>query len=127
MSPIALVVGVLAAGGAYLILQRGIVRVTLGFVLLGHAANVLLLASGGLERRGVPIVGASDVPGDPLPQAFVLTAIVIGFGLTAFLLALAFRAGDLFGGDDTEPGGDADDRTGSDEPLEPAEHAEERP
>ena len=116
MSPVALIVGVLAAAGAYLILQRGIVRVALGFVLLGHAANVLLLASGGLDRRGVPIIGASETPGDPLPQAFVLTAIVIGFGLTAFLLALAFRAAALFGGDDTEPGGD----TGGAGDTEPA-------
>ncbi|HSL11727.1 MAG TPA: NADH-quinone oxidoreductase subunit K [Actinomycetota bacterium] len=102
MSAVAVVVGILAAGGAFLVLQRGVVRVALGFVLLGHAANVLLLASGGLRNRGVPIVGASQDPGDPLPQAFVLTAIVIGFGMTAFLLALAFRAGELFGVDDTE-------------------------
>jgi multicomponent Na+:H+ antiporter subunit C len=102
MIAVAVIVGLLASAGTYLIVQRGIVRVTLGFVLLGHAANVILLASGGLSRRGVPIVGESDVPGDPLPQAFVLTAIVIGFGLTAFLLALAFRAGELFGDDDTE-------------------------
>ena len=107
MSPVALIVGVLAAAGVFLILQRGIVRIALGFVVLGHAANLLLLAAGGLDRRGHPIIGASQTPGDPLPQAFVLTAIVIGFGLTAFLLALAFRAAALFGDDDTEPGGDA--------------------
>lgn len=102
MSPIALIVGVLAAAGVFLIVQRGIVRITLGFILLGQAANVVLVASGGLVRRGVPLVGGSETPADPLPQAFVLTAIVIGFGLTAFLLALAFRAGSLFGDDDPE-------------------------
>jgi multicomponent Na+:H+ antiporter subunit C len=102
VSPIALAVGLLAGAGVFLILQRGIVRIALGFVLLGQAANVVLVASGGLVRRGVPLVGASDTPADPLPQAFVLTAIVIGFGLTAFLLALAYRAESLFGDDDTE-------------------------
>jgi multicomponent Na+:H+ antiporter subunit C len=100
MRPIPLLVGVLAAGGTYLVLQRGVVRIALGFVLISHAANVLLLASGVLDARGVPIIGASGSPGDPLPQAFVLTAIVIGFGLTAFLLSLAFKAADLFGDDD---------------------------
>lgn len=104
MNAVAVVVGVLVGGGVFLMLQRGVVRMALGFVLVSHAVNVLLLASGGLDRRGVPIVGASSEPGDPLPQAFVLTAIVIGFGITAFLLALAFRTADLFGDDDpTEP------------------------
>ncbi|HVM11690.1 MAG TPA: NADH-quinone oxidoreductase subunit K, partial [Actinomycetota bacterium] len=87
----AVIVGLLAAGGVYLLLQRGIVRVTLGFVLLGHAANVLLVVSGGVGRRGVPIAGEPGLSADPLPQAFALTAIVIGFAMTAFLLALAFR------------------------------------
>ncbi|GIU97886.1 MAG: hypothetical protein KatS3mg013_1689 [Actinomycetota bacterium] len=114
MSAIAVVVGVLAAGGTYLILQRGVVRIALGFVLLGHAVNVVLLASGGLQERGVPIVGASSDPADPLPQAFVLTAIVIAFGMTAFLLALAFRAGELFGLDDTEGAIPPDERVDRD-------------
>lgn len=95
-------VGVLAGTGTYLVLQRGLVRITLGFVLLGHAVNVLLLLAGGTERRGVPIDGSSGVPADPLPQAFVLTAIVISFGITAFLLALAARSREVVGDDDTE-------------------------
>jgi multicomponent Na+:H+ antiporter subunit C len=123
VSPIALIVGVLVTGGVYLILQRGVVRVTLGFVLLGHAVNVLLLSAGGLDRRGVPIIGQSAEPGDPLPQAFVLTAIVIGFGMTAFLLALAFRAGDLFGADDTE----APEEVGEAAGEEPLRHVGEPP
>jgi multicomponent Na+:H+ antiporter subunit C len=98
----ATIVGILAAAGTYLVLQRGLVRVALGFVLLGHAANVLLIASGGLGRRGVPIEGAPGPAADPLPQAFTLTAIVIGFGMTAFLLALAFRTGRELGDDDLE-------------------------
>lgn len=106
----ALVVGMLAAGGTYLILQRGIVRIALGFVLLGHAATTLLVASGGIARRSVPFVGEPGTPADPLPQAFALTAIVITFGITAFLLTLAFRGRDVLGHDDVE-----DDRVPDDE------------
>jgi len=98
----AIVVGVLAAGGTYLILQRGIVRIALGFVLLGHAATTLLIAAGGVGTRGVPFAGAGPDAADPLPQAFALTAIVISFGITAFLLALAFRSRDVLGDDDLE-------------------------
>jgi multicomponent Na+:H+ antiporter subunit C len=98
----ALIVGVLVATGTYLLLQRGLVRMILGFVLIGHAANVLLVVSGGIALRGVPIAGQPGPPADPLPQAFALTAIVIGFGITAFLLAIAFRSPDKFGDDDLE-------------------------
>jgi multicomponent Na+:H+ antiporter subunit C len=99
----ALIVGILTAGGTYLVLQRGIVRMALGFVLLGHAATTLLIASGGVARRGVPFVGSTTIdPADPLPQAFALTAIVISFGITAFLLTLAFRGRDTLGHDDVE-------------------------
>ncbi|MEX0836161.1 MAG: NADH-quinone oxidoreductase subunit K [Nitriliruptor sp.] len=98
----ALIVGILAAAGTYLVLQRGIVRITLGFVLLGHAATTALLAAGGVARRDLAFVGAPGTPGDPLPQAFALTAIVISFGVTAFLLALAYRSRDTLGHDDVE-------------------------
>ena len=100
----AVLVAVLVAGGVYLILQRGLVRAALGFVLLGHAANVVILAAGGMGRRGAPFVGgdgAADAA-DPLPQAFALTAIVITFALTVYLLALAGH-----GGDDDGPATDA--------------------
>ncbi len=100
----AVIVGVLAAGGTYLILQRGIVRIALGFVLLGHAATTLLIAAGGVGTRAVPFAGAGADAADPLPQAFALTAIVIAFGITAFLLALAFRSRDVQGDDDLEDG-----------------------
>ena len=102
MSP-ALLVGVLAAGGTYLILQRGVVRIALGFVLLGHAATTLLIAAGGVAARAVPFAGGGPDAADPLPQAFALTAIVIAFGITAFLLALAFRSRAVHGDDDLEP------------------------
>lgn len=100
----AIIVGVLAAGGTYLILQRGVVRIALGFVLLGHAATTLLIAAGGVGTRAVPFAGAGSDAADPLPQAFALTAIVIAFGITAFLLALAFRSRDVHGDDDLEDG-----------------------
>jgi multicomponent Na+:H+ antiporter subunit C len=98
----ALIVGILAGAGTYLVLQRGIVRITIGFVLLGHAATTALLAAGGVGRRDLAFVGAAGTPGDPLPQAFALTAIVISFGVTAFLLTLAYRARDTIGHDDVE-------------------------
>jgi multicomponent Na+:H+ antiporter subunit C len=103
----AVAVGVLVAGGVYLVLQQGLIRIVLGFVLLGHAVNVLLIAAGGMSRRGLPLIGQGD-PGDaadPLPQAFVLTAIVITFGITVYLLALA-RAGGAEDAD--EPAGGED-------------------
>jgi multicomponent Na+:H+ antiporter subunit C len=98
----AVMVGLLAAGGTYLVLQRGIVRIALGFVLFGHSATTLLLAAGGTATRAIPFAGAGTDAADPLPQAFALTAIVISFGITAFLLALAFRSRDVLGSDDLE-------------------------
>ncbi len=112
----AIIVGLLAAGGTYLILQRGIVRIALGFTLLGHAATTLLIASGGVARRVAPFADATGAVADPLPQAFALTAIVISFGITAFLLALAFRSRDAIGHDDVE------DRSVPEERSFPADH-----
>jgi multicomponent Na+:H+ antiporter subunit C len=112
----AIIVGLLAAGGTYLILQRGIVRIALGFTLLGHAATTLLVASGGVARRVVPFADATGAVADPLPQAFALTAIVISFGITAFLLSLAFRSRDAIGHDDVE------DRSVPEERSFPADH-----
>ena len=89
----AVIVAMLVAGGVWLALQLDLLRAALGFLLLGHAANVVLLAAGGTDRRGPAIIG--DAPpaaaADPLPQAFVLTAIVITFGITVVLVALAAR------------------------------------
>lgn len=87
------VIGGLYAAGAYLLLDRSLTRVLLGFLLLGNATNLLLLSAGGPAGEP-PIVGAGE-PGemsDPLPEAFVLTAIVITFGLSAFLLAVIHRS-----------------------------------
>jgi multicomponent Na+:H+ antiporter subunit C len=88
----AVAVGLLVAGGSYLVLQRGLLRVVLGFVLLGHAMVVLVLAAGG-DRGGFALPGnGAGESADPLPQAFVLTAVVIAFAVTVYLLGL-LRAG----------------------------------
>jgi multicomponent Na+:H+ antiporter subunit C len=86
MSGVALV-GLLVAAGVWFIGAPGRVRTVLGFVLLSHAVNVLLLL--GATGSGTTAAFVGDDGVDPLPQAFVLTAIVIGFGVTALMLALA--------------------------------------
>jgi multicomponent Na+:H+ antiporter subunit C len=106
---LALAAAALVSFGTYLILQRQLSRIVIGVGLLGHGANVLLILSAG--RRGNPaFVGNGDEAaiGDPLPQALVLTAIVITFGVIAFLLALAYRSWLLSDGDDVED--DVEDR-----------------
>ena len=107
---LALTTGCLVTAGCYLLLRRNLVKLLFGLVLLGHAANLLIFTLGGLVRGAASVVppGASaprHESADPLPQALVLTAIVIGFGMTAFLVALALRAlADL--GDDRADAGD---------------------
>ena len=95
MSPnivLVVTIGVLFAAGVYLLLERSLSRVLIGIILIGNGANLLFLVAGGAAGRP-PIVGAGDGPmSDPLPQAMVLTAIVITLGMTAFLLALAYRS-----------------------------------
>lgn len=94
-----LAIATLVGTGVFLITARSLSRVVLGFALLGHAVVLSLLAAGG-EAGSPPIAGSSTEPSsDPLPQAFSLTAIVISFGLTLFVLALARRQ-QLLTGDD---------------------------
>jgi multicomponent Na+:H+ antiporter subunit C len=91
---LAIAVAVLTAVGTYLIVRGGAVRLILGFILLGHAANLVIIAAGGTFRRDAPLVDDGvlvDSMADPLPQAFVLTAIVITFGVTVYLLSLVAR------------------------------------
>lgn len=106
---LAVLIGLLFAAGTYLLLQRTLTRIILGLSLYGHAVNVLLLMSGG--RAGAPPLATEGEPVpmvDPLPQAMALTAIVITFGIVAFLLALAYRSWTLTGGDEAED--DIEDR-----------------
>lgn len=89
---LAITVGALYATGTWLLLQRSLSRIVIGLALLGHGANLLLLLAGG-RAGGVPVAGADPaVTADPLPQALALTAIVITFGVSGFLLALAYRS-----------------------------------
>lgn len=84
---------VLFGTGTYLLLQRELTRLVLGLALLAHGANLFILLAAG--RRGRPTFVSGDGNEgllDPLPQAFVLTAIVITFGVTTFLLGLAYRS-----------------------------------
>lgn len=103
----AVTVGVLYAAGIYLMMRRSIVRLIMGLVLLGHAANLLIFTVGRLTRANAPLVplGESAPPApfaDPLPQALILTAIVIGFGLQAFALVLFRRAYESVGAEDLD-------------------------
>lgn len=95
------VAGVLVAAGVYLLLDRSLTRVLLGFLLLGNGVNLVLLMSGGPTGR-TPISDrfGPDVAGDPLAQAMILTAIVITMGLASFVLTMIYRAWQLHRGDD---------------------------
>ncbi|MFN3649911.1 MAG: Na+/H+ antiporter subunit C [Armatimonadota bacterium] len=104
---LAVVVGGLYAAATYLILRRHIVKLILGLAMLAHAANLLIFTAGGLRRARPPLVpeGALAPTGpvaDPIPQALILTAIVIGFAILAFALALSFRAYQAAGTDDLD-------------------------
>lgn len=91
-SLVAIMVGTLVACGVYLLLRARTFPVVLGLMLLGYGVNLLLFASGRLELASAALLvpGIHRLP-DPLPQALVLTAVVIGFGMTAFLIVLALR------------------------------------
>ncbi|MGQ7295827.1 sodium:proton antiporter [Quadrisphaera sp. KR29] len=104
----ALVVALLVGGGTWLVLRRGLLRVVVGFVLLGHGANLVVLSAGGTDRRGFPLPGQQGQGplADPVPQAFVLTAIVIAFAVTVHLLGLLRAGRDERG--DAAPEGAAD-------------------
>ncbi|PSP81543.1 cation:proton antiporter [Halobacteriales archaeon QS_1_68_20] len=90
---LAVVLGLLFAFGTFLVLRRDVVRVVWGVIIMGQAANVYLVTMGGISPEAVaPIVhGSGEATTDPLVQALVLTAIVIGFGTTAFALVLTYR------------------------------------
>lgn len=85
--------GFLFATGVYMLLQKQLLRIIIGTALLSHGAHLFILTMGKLERGAPPILskGVYDYT-DPLPQALILTSIVISFGVTSFLLVLAYRA-----------------------------------
>jgi multicomponent Na+:H+ antiporter subunit C len=93
---LSILIGVLYAAGVYLLLRRSIVKMILGIIFLGNATNLVIFVSGGLTKASPAFIEAGQTAAsaeisDPLPQALILTAIVIGFGVTAFALALMYR------------------------------------
>ena len=94
---LSLITGMLIAAGIYLMLERHLLRMLFGFILLSNGINLAILTAGRLSKKGLPIVAPGaltpEVPfANPLSQALILTAIVIGFGVLIFCLSLTFRA-----------------------------------
>ena len=103
----AILIGALFGAGIYMMLRRSLVRLLFGLVLISHAVNLLIFTAGGLVRANEPLVppGATAPPpgyADPIPQALVLTAIVIGFGLLAFTCVLVKQVVGAAGTDDVD-------------------------
>lgn len=103
----AILVGLFVAVGVYLLLSRSIIRMLIGMTIFGNGVNLLIFTAGRLTREVTPIVSPGlEVPAgriaNPLPQALILTAIVIGFSMFSFLLVLAFRAYRAMDADDTD-------------------------
>lgn len=97
------IVGIIFAIGVYLVLSKSLLRIILGISVLAHGANLLIITMGGLKKGRVPILREEAAAyTDPLPQALILTAIVINFAITAFLLVLAYRAYQTTGLDDMD-------------------------
>jgi multicomponent Na+:H+ antiporter subunit C len=107
-----LLIGILFAGATFCLLRRSLMRLLIGILLLGHGVNLLLLASSEPLSREVAILGEKGLPlansADPLPQALILTAIVIGFGLSVFALVLARACFMKSGNDDIREFGKED-------------------
>jgi len=104
---LAALAGLFLTAAIYLLLSRSLIRMLLGLVLLGNAINLVILVAGRLSRLVPPIILGNDTApiaaaANPLPQALILTAIVIGFAMFAFLLVLAWRAYENLEADDTD-------------------------
>lgn len=133
---VAFAIAVLYSVGFYLLMQRSLMRILLGIVVLGHGSNLLLQIAGGPPGRPPMLdIARPEEMTDPLPQAMALTAIVITFALTTFLLALAYRSWTLLGHDEVRD--DVEDRriqrlekrleSGEDEDEDDDESAEDEP
>ena len=98
-----ILIGFLFMAAVYLILSRSLLRIIIGTGLLSHGTHLLLLTMGGLGGGSAPVLadGVTDYA-DPLPQALILTAIVISFGVTAFSLVLAYRTYKVVGTDNMD-------------------------
>lgn len=109
---VALTIGLLTAIGVYLTLRARSFPVILGLTFLSYAVNLFIFAAGGLKTAAAPIVGTTDAPTDPLPQALVLTAIVISFGMTAVMVMMALGAWLELGHDRTDAAPDSPEDQG---------------
>jgi len=104
---LAITIGVLYACALYLLMRRSIVKIIIGLLILSHASNLLIFASSGLRREGATLISGdattlSGTAPDPLPQAMILTAIVISFGVAAFSVVLVHRVHRAVGTDDLD-------------------------
>lgn len=108
----AVTAGVIFACGVYLMLRRSMVRLIIGLSLLTYAVNLLIFSMDDLGTRGAPIIGATppEQMADPLPQALILTSIVISFGVLAFTLALGYRASQAIQSDNLDDLKSTDDK-----------------
>jgi len=102
-----LVIGLLYAAGVYLILRRSMVKLLLGIMLLGNGANILIFLLGKITKGKPPVMDEAhkvfhEIYADPIPQALILTAIVISFGLTSFAIVLLKRVHALVDSDDLD-------------------------
>jgi multicomponent Na+:H+ antiporter subunit C len=108
MEPVfALLTGIFLTIAIYLMMSKFIIRMLMGVAILGNAVNLLIFTSGRIMREVPPVIGPGlDVPAgpvaNPLPQALILTAIVISFSFFAFLLVLSWRAYSTLGTDNTD-------------------------
>ncbi|HEY2494025.1 MAG TPA: Na(+)/H(+) antiporter subunit C [Paenibacillus sp.] len=89
---ITIIAGILFTVGTYLILNKNLLRIILGITIFSHATHLMLIAINGLKKGAAPLLGENAASyTDPVPQALILTSIVISFALTAFLLVLGYR------------------------------------
>ncbi len=119
---LAILDGFFFAAGIFMLLSNSLIRVLIGIAILGNAVNLLIFTAGRLVREVPPIIprGAEIPPAliaNPLPQALILTAIVISFSLFAFMLVLVFRSYQALGSDATDRIGDAEPRDGVKPPV----------
>ncbi len=119
---LAVLVGLFIALGIYLLLSRSVIRMLIGMTIFGNGVNLLIFTAGRVTRELAPIIppglDAPDGPiANPLPQALILTAIVIGFSMFSFLLVLAFRAYQSLDADNTDTMRLAEPERGPQPPL----------
>lgn len=104
---LAIITGILYAAGLYMMLRRSLVKLIIGLIILGNGTNLLIFLLGGITKGRPPIIPAdsnvfTEIYANPLPQALILTAIVISFGLQAFAIILVKRAYKVVGTDDLD-------------------------